>query len=207
MSFVIFDTEYTSWKGCLENGWVGTQKKEIVQIAAIRVSDKFEVLDTFNELCVPKFNPVLSDYFVELTHITNEQVKLKGISFAIAYENFCKFVGNDVCFSHSWGGEYCSKTDGGIIEDNLTLYGLEHKHNIVFRNIAAVFKELYRRKNIEIRSQASGDIVRLLNIEESLEKLKLNSHNSLYDVFSILEGLKYFRDDIVLLNEKEFILR
>lgn len=27
MSFVIFDTEYTSWKGCQEYGWQGMQKK------------------------------------------------------------------------------------------------------------------------------------------------------------------------------------
>ena len=32
MSFIIFDTEYTSWKGCLENGWSGNHKKEIVQV-------------------------------------------------------------------------------------------------------------------------------------------------------------------------------
>ena len=100
MSFVIFDTEYTSWKGCQEHGWTGTQKREIVQIAALKVSDDFEVEGTFNQLCQPAINPVLSDYFVELTKITNAQIKQYGLPFAEAYEKFAVFAANDVCFSH-----------------------------------------------------------------------------------------------------------
>ena len=45
MSFVIFDTEYTSWKGCLEHGWVGNQKKEIVQINAAQALEIFLFLE------------------------------------------------------------------------------------------------------------------------------------------------------------------
>ena len=80
MSFVIFDTEYTTWPGCQENGWIGKQKKEIVQIAAIKVTDQLKVIDEFNALCKPVINPVLSDYFTKLTHITNEQVEKYGES-------------------------------------------------------------------------------------------------------------------------------
>ena len=91
MSFVIFDTEYTSWKGCLEHGWVGNQKKEIVQIASIKVSDKLEVLGQLNLFCKPLVNPVLSDYFVKLTNITNECIDEFGVSFNDAYNKFKEF--------------------------------------------------------------------------------------------------------------------
>ena len=66
MAFVIFDTEYTSWQGCQEHGWHGKHKREIVQIAAIKVSNDLRVLDTFNVLCKPNLNPILSDYFIKL---------------------------------------------------------------------------------------------------------------------------------------------
>ena len=192
MSFVIFDTEYTSWKGCQENGWQGSQKREIVQIAAIKVSNKLEVLDSFNALCKPSINPVLSDYFVNLTHITNEQVTKYGKPFQETYKSFTKFVGNDVCYSHGWGAEYSSKSDGEIIEENLKLYDLTARKDIKYRNIAPIFKRLYIENKINIKSQSSGQIAEILGLVGNIKKLQLNSHNALYDVYSIVEGLKYF---------------
>ncbi len=85
MSFVIFDTEYTSWEGCLQNGWRGLQKREVVQIAALKVDDDFNVVAEFNQLCQPKINLILSDYFVNLTGISNDDVAQKGVDFASAY--------------------------------------------------------------------------------------------------------------------------
>lgn len=201
MSFVIFDTEYTSWKGCQENGWHGNQKKEIVQIAAIKVSDKLEVLDSFDVLCKPSINPVLSDYFVNLTHITNEQVTKHGKSFEEAYGNFENFIASDICYSHGWGAEYFSKSDGTIIDENLKLYDLRARKNIKYRNIAPVFKHLYTENKINIKSQSSGQIAEILGLSKNMKKLKLNQHNAFYDVYSIVEGLKYFYPkSIELLN-------
>ena len=88
MSFVIFDTEYTSWAGCQKNGWKGNQKKEIVQISAIKLSDNLNVICECNILCKPIINPILSDYFVELTHITNDQIMNMEISFKEWYNKF-----------------------------------------------------------------------------------------------------------------------
>lgn len=198
MSFVIFDTEYTSWEGCLEHGWVGNQKKEIVQIAALKVSDELEVLEEFNQLCKPSINPILSDYFVNLTHITNEQVKMYGISFLEAYDKFVEFVDGCVCLSHVWGKDYYNNGDGVVIDENLNLYGKENKVNIVYRNVGAIFKELYLKNNIDVAIQSSGQIAKILGLDKKIEDLGLNPHNAMYDVFSILEGLKFFRKDFDL---------
>lgn len=192
MSFVIFDTEYTSWKGCQENGWRGNQKKEIVQISALKVSDKLDVLAEFNVLCKPIINPLLSDYFVNLTHITNEQIAKYGQPFSKVYNDFEYFVGEDICYSHGWGAEYFDKSDGDIIEENLELYGLSARKNIKYRNIAPIFKQLYKENNIKIKSQSSGQIAEILGLSENMKKLQLYPHNALYDVQSILAGLKYF---------------
>jgi DNA polymerase III epsilon subunit-like protein len=198
MSFVIFDTEYTSWKGCLEHGWVGNQKKEIVQIAAIKVSDKLEVLGQLNLFCKPLVNPVLSDYFVKLTNITNECIDEFGVSFNDAYNKFKEFVGDDICLSHVWGKDYYNEGDGNVIKENLDLYNIECKKDLVYRNVATIFKDLYQKNNIEVVSQSSGQIASILKLEKNLEELGINPHNALYDVFSILEGLKHFRKDFNL---------
>ena len=73
-----------------------------------------------------------------------------------------------------------------------------------YRNIAPVFKQLYASNNISVESQSSGQIVKILKIENKLKNLGLNPHNALYDVYSILEGLKYFYPESVkLINDFE----
>ena len=204
MSFIIFDTEYTSWKGCLENGWLGKQKKEIVQISALKVSESLEIIDKFSVLCKPTVNPILSDYFMNLTKITNKNIEKDGIPFSLAYEKFKTFVGSDICYSHGWGSDYLNKSDGDIISQNLELYNIKDAETLSYRNIAPVFKQLYASNNISVESQSSGQIVKILKIENKLKNLGLNPHNALYDVYSILEGLKYFYPESVkLINDFE----
>ena len=192
MSFIIFDTEYTSWQGCQQNGWRGNRKKEIVQIAALKISDTLDVLEQFNVLCKPTINPVLSDYFTNLTHITNEMINKNGKSFSQAYKEFENFVGTNICYSHAWGADFLNESDGAVIKENLYLYGLQPNKNITYRNIAPVFAQLYEKNHIVVQSQSSGQIVSVLGIKQKLDNLGLDTHNAFYDVYSILEGLKYF---------------
>ena len=199
MSFVIFDTEYTTWPGCQEKGWSGNQKKEIVQIGALKISDQLEVTEELNILCRPVINPILSDYFIELTHITNERVQKQGIPFPTAYQKFESFVGNDVCYSHSWGSEYLNKSDGNIMDENILLNNMSVLKKITYRNIAFIFAELYKNNGIKIQKQCSGEIVKLLGIEDRVKRLNLDTHNALYDVYSILEGLKFFMPESIRL--------
>lgn len=198
MSFIIFDTEYTTWKGCQENGWHGKQKKEIVQISALKISDKLEVLKEFNQLCKPSINPILSDYFVQLTHITNEQVQKNGIPFPDVFKNFKKFVGHDICLSHAWGKNKLYYADGNIVQENLKLNHLPINKSIQYKNIAPIFKKLYKKHHIKIEKQASGEIIQLLNIKSTHQNL--NPHNALFDVYSILLGLRYFKSDSIIQN-------
>lgn len=202
MSFIIFDTEYTTWPGCLENGWQGNQKKEIVQIAALKVSDQLDVIEEFNVLCKPIINPVLSDYFIQLTHITNEKVKKYGESFLSAYKKFESFAGDDICYSHAWGSDFSNESDGKIIKENILLNKISRPKEIIYRNIAPLFAELYHKNNIKIQNQCSGEIAKLLGIEENLKRLNLDTHNAFYDTYSILEGLKFFFPESIKLLEK-----
>ena len=192
MSFIIFDTEYTTWPGCQENGWKENQKKEIVQIAAIKVSDQLDVIGKFNALCKPIINPILSDYFIQLTHITNETVQKYAKSFSSVYQKFESFVGDNICYSHAWGADYLNEADGKIVKENIILNKIPFSDKITYRNIAPIFAQLYKDNNIKIQNQCSGQIAKLLGIEKNMEHLKLDTHNAFYDTYSILEGLKFF---------------
>ena len=190
MTFVVFDTEYTSWKGCLENGRADWQKKEIVQLAALKVDEKLQVVDVFNVYIKPTINPVLSDYFICLTGITNEKLDAEGISFEDAYKGFVEFVGNDICYSHAWNDE-ANLADGEVVEENLIYNKMTNAFSLSYQNIAPWFKKQYAIKNINITKQCSGEIAKLLGLSAELDALELDTHNALYDVYSILLGLRF----------------
>lgn len=191
MTYVIFDTEYTTWAGCQEKGWIEPQKKEIVQIGALKVDgSSYTVVDSLAVFIKPHFNPVLSDYFTALTHITNEQVQEEGVDFLTAYRQFKSFAGNDVCFSHAWGRPYEDAADGDIMRLNLSYFGQSDKQEPAYLNIAAYFKDMYEHFKIPIQKQASGEIIEKLHLKSPVENL--TKHNALYDGFAILAGLKHF---------------
>jgi len=63
-TFIIYDTEYTSWEGAHARGWDGPgEEKELVQIGAIRVQN-FKEVDALLLYVQPRINPDLSDYFI-----------------------------------------------------------------------------------------------------------------------------------------------
>ncbi len=100
--FVIADLEYTSWEGAHARNWAGPGEfREIVQIGAVRVSgDDLSEADAFMALVRPTMNPVLSDYFIDLTGITNEAVARDGMALPDALADFAMFVGELPILAH-----------------------------------------------------------------------------------------------------------
>jgi inhibitor of KinA sporulation pathway (predicted exonuclease) len=103
---VVFDLEFTAWEGSMANRWSRPGEfAELVQIGALRVDARtFTVEAELDVLVKPRLNPVLSEYFVQLTGITNDELAARGVDFAVAY--------------HAFG------TDNLVFEDNIRLYGL-----------------------------------------------------------------------------------
>lgn len=139
----------------------------------------------------PSYNPILSAYFEKLTHIINHQIQEFGIDFLTAYQKFKAFARNDICFSHAWNFSYQSATDGDIMNLNLRYFKCSDDHPPTYLNIAAYFKNMYKRYHIPLQKQASGEIIEKLGLSIPPDGIK--KHNALYDGFSILAGLKYFK--------------
>ena len=68
---VILDLEWTSWKYNVDRKW---QKKEIIQIGAIKINNKYKIIGEINIYVKPKFNPILSNYIKKLTGITQNKI-------------------------------------------------------------------------------------------------------------------------------------
>src|ERR1700742_5334254 len=89
---VVYDLEFTAWDGSMANRWSRPgEYTELVQIGAVRVNAKtFEVEAEMDVLVRPRLNPVLSDYLVKLTGITNDDIAAHGVDFTKAYDDFLK---------------------------------------------------------------------------------------------------------------------
>ncbi len=86
----IFDLEWTAWEGSVERRWQGPgEAKEIVQIGAVRLADtrEFEELAVLDVLVKPRRNPVLSEYFKDLTGIAQRQIDETRTTYVDALED------------------------------------------------------------------------------------------------------------------------
>ena len=115
---VVFDLEYTAWKGSLERGWSRLKEhREIVQIGAVKLDNRraFKTVATFEKIVHPKINPKLSNYFSKLTGITNDRISVEGIAFPKSIASFAEFV-DDSGLLLSYGN------DLGVILENCSLH-------------------------------------------------------------------------------------
>ena len=92
---VVADCEMTTWEGAFENGWsTPGQFREIIQFGGIIVeTEGFTEIGFADVFVRPEFNPVLSDYCVDLTGITQEQVD-SGMSFPKFMDFLSKWSAN-----------------------------------------------------------------------------------------------------------------
>ena len=135
-SAVVFDLEFTAWEGSMASRWSRPHERtEVVQIGAVKLdASLLEIVDTFEILVQPRLNPVLSDYLVALTDITNEMLGSRALDFIPAYRAFLDFADGATIFAFG--------RDDLIFADNLKLYGWGHAFRAPpYRNVIPWFAE------------------------------------------------------------------
>lgn len=172
---VFYDTEFTTWPGAMESGWAEDwQHRELVQIGAIRFDvENLKEGETFDILIKPVRNPVLSDFFTELTGISNDDVAENGLSFEEACKKFVAFIGEDECYSYG--------TDDSVVRENAELYDIDAYRDFTGGNIGPWFA----RQGIDTTKVNSGALAKTLGLE-----MKIAEHNALEDVRSICAAFR-----------------
>ena len=173
---IILDAEYTAWQGSLRRRWSGpNEHREVVQIAAILAdTEKFIELDNFDLLVKPVKNPVLSEYFINLTGITQVEVDQKGISFEEALSKFFAWSGDRTIFS--FGG------DERVLKENCRLVNIKFPfEDFKYGNLIDIFGKYIP----EINKYQSGNILAAFG-----KKSVLHQHNALNDCRILLDGLR-----------------
>ncbi len=173
---VIFDTEYTTWEGA----------QQIVQIGALKAGwPSGRVIDSLDILVKPVRNPQLSEYFTQLTGITQDQIDNSGIAFADALKFFLDFCGAETP-TLSYGKDFCT------LAENIALHHC-HPHTFYsgspnFMNCGPAFRAAdptIREKKIN-----SGRLWEHFGLPKPEG---VGEHNALFDCHSILAALLHLK--------------
>jgi len=179
-NFVIYDLEFTAWEDSVRTRWnSGKDKREIIQIGAVKVNGgTFEEMDSFNSFVKPIENPILSDFIVELTGITQEKLDTEGASFKEALVAFEKWREGLPAFA--WG------FDVKVLVENCKYYGITVPFDTKkFSNM----KDVFRKYRIEPEGVNSGRAPELLGMTPTLR-----AHNALNDSRMILLALQALKE-------------
>lgn len=173
---VVWDTEYTSWKGCNENGWNNEkgEYKEIIQIGAVKLdTQRNRILEDFNRVVRPKINSELSDYIKDLTGITQSQVD-NAEQFEEVLKDFLEWSSNLRLYSYA--------NDLDVVQRNLELYDINLElEESRFKDIRGFF----RSKGVPVGDWNSGDIAHHFDPSKEL----LPQHDAYNDAKNMAEAV------------------
>jgi DNA polymerase III epsilon subunit-like protein len=163
-TFTVLDTEFTAWEGSQKRRWsLEWEHREIVQFGIVRVSllpgpdgapAQWTVLEHGEILVAPRVNPVLSDYFIDLTGIDNDRIAREGTPFPEAFARFLAAVDGESDIL-SYG------VDGEVIMENLRLWNMDGAMDPRrFRDVRPLLRDLIPWTT----SPTSGDLAGLLGL-------------------------------------------
>ncbi|MFD9902909.1 3'-5' exonuclease [Streptomyces sp. NPDC059063] len=182
-SFVVFDLEFTSWPGALEQDWGAPgQLREVVQIGALRLSEDCSVVDEYETLVSPVANPRLSAYFTELTGITQESVDRDGIPPAQALSDFLGFCRGQTALSYG--------NDMVVIGENIgwaRARGDVLKHSM----LDAAFINIRPWVNRVAPATATANVGRLWEVLGLPKPAAGREHSALFDCHSFAAALAH----------------
>lgn len=178
---IIWDTEFTSWKGCHENGWdeENGQYKELIQIGCCKIeNNNYSLIDTKDIIVKPRINDNLSDYIIELTGISQSKVDTQGVDFIDAIRKFRKFSEGHI--RYSW------ENDLSILRYNKNIYesNIELEENM-YRDVREIFSKI----GVPTENYNSGSIYKYYDIDA-----KINDHDAVEDSLSMVLSLQKHRN-------------
>lgn len=174
-TFILWDTEYTCWKGCNEHGWDRSRGRfrELIQIALLKlVAKNFTVVDKLEIFVKPKLNFQLSEYCKKLTNIKQESID-NAEPFSIVLKKLKIFIKDYNVYA--FGKDY------EVLKENLKINKLKNPFKNKFYNLKPFFIE----KGINIEGYTSGTMCEYFN-----KTSKYHTHDALGDVLSLVVALK-----------------
>ena len=164
----------------MERNWSGAgEHREVIQIGAVRMEGpSFAERDSFMRYMRPRKNPQLSDFIIELTHITQADIDTKGVPFQKAVREFLVFVGKTPA--------YCWGSDVLVLRENAELNKIELSlPDAQFRNIRPLMAPAFSKAGIDIDMYTSGTLISAFGVVSTRR-----AHDALNDMRNLAGALR-----------------
>lgn len=193
-NYTIIDLEWTSW----ENNYSGRykeiekrklwQKKEIIQIGAVKFDRNYKIKNLLNIIVKPKINKKLSNYIISLTSLTDKIIQKKGVSFLKAYKKLTKFSKNSFMISNGYDGEVLKKNLG------------YNKCKLKLIRVLDIKKILEKNYRIPKKYLSSPILKTFYGYKLNPNKI----HNAVEDCKSVFLSLRKMKFDLSIIEKKKF---
>ena len=177
MNDVIFDLE---WNQCCGGREFENPRMpfEIIEIGAVKLDKKFNIIDTYSSIIKPKLYKKLQPHIKTILNY-DEATLRKGRPFDMVYREFIKWCGHDFVFG-TWGS-----MDLNILQTNMEYYYLKPlPAPLMFYNIQQIYADT---------SEKNGKIEKLKNAVEHLH-IKIEDdkpfHSAVNDAYYTAQVLK-----------------
>lgn len=190
-SIVIYDTEFWTDEGCQGRRWRGLSDHPpmLIQFGGYKVAVKegLPEIDKINLMVQPSaYGEILpiTDYFEELTGISQARVNEEGVPMKKAFEIIKEFIGDDHCLSYGF-------------DERATLLPSAYLNDLDFPFKATQFHDfrqtLHRAgwSEEKIFENTSGTVAKTLGLEVEAEG---GVHDAAYDALSLLVSLRHIID-------------
>lgn len=178
---VVFDVESTG---------TDTTSDEIIQIAAIRINEKAEVVENFERFIRPQKSVGSSEL---VHHFSDEYLQTHGEEASVVLADFAAFSANSIIVGHN-------------VQYDLNIFMSEmYRHGLEMPNFKAVYDtlDIYRRFYPNEKNH------KLEHLSQRFETSHRPSHNAMDDILATAELLIYAIDNNILptVDDRRFFMR
>ncbi len=185
MKYVVVDFE---WNQPLPKQSIVSEpipfESEIIEIGAIRLSDRFEFEAEYKEFIRPAFYPVMNGNVVRLTKIRPQDLK-NAPPFSEVCQDFLSWCGEEFCLC-TWGSD-----DVPAFLDNMLIHGLQTPAIVRFCNLQHIYgREIMRDEGLWALEKA----VDLLSLPKERAHDALNDARNTLKICERVDIFPYARD-------------
>lgn len=158
---------------------------EIMQIAAVKITENLEAAGEFNRMVKPLYYPKINRDIRELTLLTEEEL-YSGLPFPEAAEEFRKWCGDDFTFV-TWG-----PSDTDMLRNNMEIHGIDDGWIPDTFDAQLVFDDQFMQEG-----RAFALNYALYYFHEKPD----GTHNALSDVYNTIKVMKHMDMDDAFKDE------
>lgn len=144
MNYIVFDLEWNQCCGGRDNE-NPRMPFEIIEIGAVKLDKKFNIVDTYSSIIKPKIYKKLQTHIRALLNYDEKTLK-KGRPFDMVCREFIKWCGEDYIFC-TWGS-----MDLSYLQNNMDYYYMKHLESpLKFYNIQQIYADIREENNAIVK--------------------------------------------------------